>query len=153
MSKRILVRNRQRVEPIDARLLGKIARTLLVDLLQLKSFDLAVYILAAPEMTRLNESFLRHQGSTDVLAFDYAEPSRPMNLCGEIFVCLDEAKIQARRFRTTWPQELVRYVVHGVLHLRGYDDHRLASRRKMKREENRLLKALRQCHAFAELRV
>jgi probable rRNA maturation factor len=48
---------------------------------------------------------------------------------------------QARQFRTSWQSELVRYIIHGVLHLRGFDDIRPADRRKMKREENRLLRA------------
>ena len=153
MNNTIRVRNRQRAQPVHSRLLAKITRHLLVELLRADSFDLGVYIIAAAEMTRLNESFLRHQGSTDVLAFDYAEVPRRKALCGEVFICVDEAKIQARRFQTTWQRELVRYLVHGVLHLRGYDDHRATSRRKMKREENRLLKALAGMYAFSALNV
>jgi len=124
----------------------------MVELLRADSFDLGISIIAAPQMARLNESFLQHQGSTDVLAFDYAEAPGQNALCGEVFVCADEAKIQAKRFRTTWQSELVRYLVHGVLHLRGYDDHRWASRREMKREENRLLKALSGRYAFSALK-
>ena len=58
------------------------------------------------------------------------------------YFCLDEAVKQAREFRTTWQSELARYVVHGVLHLRGYDDLAPAPRRRMKREENRLVRKL-----------
>ena len=49
---------------------------------------------------------------------------------------------QAREFNTTWSSEVVRYVVHALLHLQGYDDLQPAKRRVMKREENRLLRAL-----------
>jgi probable rRNA maturation factor len=125
---------------LDLRLFRRIVKGLLT-LLQAKEHDLGVYIVAAPEMTRLNETFLHHQGATDVITFDYSDASNSA-LHGEIFVCLDEAVVQARRFGTTWPSELVRYAVHGVLHLRGFDDARVADRRKMKREENRLLRAL-----------
>jgi rRNA maturation RNase YbeY len=55
---------------------------------------------------------------------------------------VDEAVASAPRFRATWQKELARYVVHGILHLRGYEDGRSAARRTMKKEENRLLKAL-----------
>lgn len=111
-------------------------------LLQADSFVLEINIVATPQMRRLNETFLRHRGSTDVLAFDYTDGAQRGALFGEIFVCADEAGIQAARFRTSWQSELVRYLVHGVLHLKGYDDQRAVSRRKMKREEDRLLKEL-----------
>jgi probable rRNA maturation factor len=136
-----VVHPRQRSRPVDRRLFQQIAAALVRDSLRREEFALHIHLVAAPEMTRLNEQFLRHQGSTDVLAFDYAEPGqgRPR---GEVFICIDEAVAQATRFRTTWPSELVRYLVHGVLHLIGYDDHRASDRRLMKREENRLLRDL-----------
>jgi rRNA maturation RNase YbeY len=87
----------------------------------------------------LNETFLKHAGATDVITFDYSDSASPALLSGELFICVEEAVSQARRFRTTWPSELVRYLVHGVLHLRGYGDARPADRRKMKREEDRLV--------------
>ncbi len=156
--------NRQCLRSVNLRLLRRIVQALLREVWPEGSFDLVISIVAAPAMTRLNETFLRHQGSTDVITFDYAErvgqASRlssgssqdnsqrdrrdacPTLLHGEIFVCLDEAASQARRFRTTWQSELVRYVVHGVLHLLGHDDQRSAARRRMKRAENKLLRRL-----------
>ena len=92
-------------------------------------------------MTYLNEKFLKHQGSTDVLAFNYSEPERP-TLVGEIFVCADEALIQAARFHASWQSELVRYIIHGALHLMGYDDHPQRLRRQMKLRENLVLRQL-----------
>ena len=151
VSNTVLVRNRQRIRPVDARLLRSIARALLRELLQARSFDIGIYVVAATEMTRLNETFLRHQGSTDVLAFDYADVPRATELAGEIFICVDEALIQAGRFHTSWQSELVRYVVHGILHLTGHDDRRGARRRKMKREENRLLRELGSRFPFSSL--
>jgi probable rRNA maturation factor len=145
------------------RLLGRVIEDLLKELSIDKNSDLGVYIVSAPEMTHLNQTFLRHKGSTDVLAFDYAEatapairsPGRKPKACsreanrncpalrhGEIFVCLDEAGVQASRFRTTWQKELVRYIVHGFLHLVGYDDHTRLERSKMKRVENKLLQQI-----------
>jgi rRNA maturation RNase YbeY len=105
----------------------------------------------APESTRLNEKFLQHRGSTDVITFDYGDASEPDLLSGEIFVCLDEAVKQARRFRTSWQSELVRYVVHGILHLCGYDDRKPRARRTMKREEDRLVKQLTARFAVRQL--
>ncbi len=58
---------------------------------------------------------------------------------GEIFISLDAAVSQAKRFRVTWQCELARYAIHGLLHLAGYDDLDRARRRTMKRAEDRLL--------------
>jgi probable rRNA maturation factor len=103
---------------------------------------LAVHFIQAVEMARLNEQFLGHAGSTDVITFDYQDDAGPGEWCGEIFVSVDDALAAAPRFRATWQSELARYLIHGLLHLRGYDDRGAAARREMKREENRVLKAL-----------
>ncbi|HEX5221202.1 MAG TPA: rRNA maturation RNase YbeY [Verrucomicrobiae bacterium] len=144
MSLDLTLQNRQRTRAMDLRQLRTIVTALLSELLEIKQAELGVTLVAEAEMTRLNETFLQHEGSTDVLTFDHREPGtrnskRGTAIHGEIFVCVDDAILQARQFRTTWQSEVVRYVVHGVLHLLGYDDHRATDRRKMKREENRLL--------------
>jgi probable rRNA maturation factor len=151
VNKSVTVRNRHKGRPIDTHLLRKIALALMGQLIGSRSFELGIYIVGTAEMTRLNETFLRHYGSTDVLTFDYSEPEATPTLSGEILVCLDEAVAQARRFRTTWQSELVRYIVHGALHLTGYDDHHRARRRKMKLQENRLLKQLGRQFDFSKI--
>ena len=145
MSLDVTIQNRQRTRAIDSRQLRQITAGLLNDLLGVKRAELGVTLVASAEMTHLNESFLRHRGSTDVITFDYREPGTGevgTAIHGEIFVCVDEAIIQARRFRATWQSEVMRYVAHGILHLLGYDDHRAADRRRMKREETRLIRLL-----------
>jgi len=142
----LVILNRQRTRKIDARRLRRIVQELL-DGLAVESAELGVNLVGAREMTLLNETFLRHHGSTDVITFDHghsvADPvPAGASLHGELFICVDEAIVQARRFRSTWQAEVVRYIVHGVLHLQGFDDHAPADRRKMKRAENRLLRAL-----------
>ena len=160
----IAIASQQRAQRINLRLLKQIARALLAEL-EIEHADIGVCLVGAPEMTRLNETFLKHAGSTDVIAFDYSEAGRagsPLpadgahgvtrpTIHGEIFVCVDEAMVQARKFGTTWQSELVRYLVHGTLHLTGHDDRRPTVRRKMKREENRLLGKLSRRFALAQL--
>ena len=141
MSGELRLISRQRPGLVDLRGLRTMIRYLLRDLLGSPDFDLTVHILNALHMARLNLLHLRHDGPTDVITFDYSDgPAAP--LTGEIFVCVDEAFLHARRFRTTWQAELARYVIHGALHLRGHDDRQPLSRRRMKREEGRLLKQL-----------
>jgi rRNA maturation RNase YbeY len=157
----LVLRNRQRIRRVNTPYLRRIVRALLEELHGVEHYELCVHFVGEAEMVRINETFMRHSGTTDVITFDYADkvgrasrpPKPPLKrkldrrdacptLHGEIFVSADEAVRQARRFRTSWQSEVVRYVIHGVLHLRGFDDQRATARHKMKREENRLLREL-----------
>lgn len=143
----LTIRNWQRTRKLHLPLLRRMVKTLLTEHLKVTDADLGIFLVAESEMTRLNENFLRHAGSTDVITFDYAEletrhPELETSLHGEIFVCVDEAVIQARKFRTSWQSEVVRYAIHGILHLLGYDDLKKAARRKMKAQENQWLRQL-----------
>ena len=135
----LCLRNRQRDKPVDLPRLRRIIRALLRQL-NVQEFDLAVHLVGEAEMTRINETRLRHAGCTDVITFDYSGADGPM--IGEIFVCVSEALAQAARYRASWQAELARYIVHGVLHLLGHDDLRAPARREMRREENRLIALL-----------
>ncbi|MGA2854319.1 MAG: rRNA maturation RNAse YbeY, partial [Verrucomicrobiota bacterium] len=68
----VVIANRQRARKIDSRLFKKIAEALLADL-KIKEAELGINLVAAREMTLLNETFLRHEGSTDVITFDYSD--------------------------------------------------------------------------------
>jgi len=146
----VIIANRQRTKKINTRLLKQIVNELLAEL-KISKVKLGINFVAAREMTLINETFLQHAGSTDVITFDYADKTEGTILAGEIFVCVDEAIVHAKKFKTKWQAEIVRYIVHGVLHLLGHDDHRVAARRKMKREENRLLRELSRRFALSKL--
>lgn len=133
--------NRQRVRRLNLPLLRRLIRELLFDYEEL-SADLGVFFVASDEIARLNERYLAHAGSTDVITFDYAEPGDRTHLHGEVFICVEEAVIQAKRYRTTCQAEVVRYIIHGVLHLLGFDDSVPAARHRMKVEEDRALARL-----------
>jgi probable rRNA maturation factor len=147
----IVIANRQRTKKINARLLKQIVAALFAELAITKA-DLGINLVAAREMTLVNETFLQHEGSTDVITFDHTESKMATSeLHGELFVCVDEAILQAAPFGTNWQSEVVRYVVHGVLHLLGHDDLKPHLRRKMKREENRLVSVLAKRFSLAQL--
>lgn len=151
VSRRLLLTNRQRSRALNLRQFRSILVELLRDDFKLSDYDLSFVLVNEAEMTRANETFLRHAGSTDVITFDYHDAAFPGRLAGEILICVDEAELQARRYRSTWQQEVVRYAIHGILHLAGYDDHRAADRRCMKREEDRLVRLAGQKFPLARL--
>ena len=145
--------NYQRNVSINLTLFRRIILSVLRELADYAQLDLAIHLVSAADIARLNETFLRHGGPTDVLAFDYRveqasslqsspQASSLPSPTAEIFLCPDEAVRQARSFRTTWQTELTRYVIHGLLHLCGYDDSGSLARRRMKREEDRLLRQI-----------
>ena len=143
MSRTLSLRNRQRIRRVATPLLRRITLRLLDRELGIRSFELAIHLVAAKEMARVNWDFLQHEGSTDVITFDHLEARTDSStLHGELFICLDDAVKQAREFGSTWQGELARYVIHGLLHLCGHDDLAPGPRRTMKREENRLLRAV-----------
>ncbi len=153
----LVLRNRQRVQPLDTRLLRKIATELLTELIGVSEVELGIALVSSREMAAVNQSYLQHEGSTDVITFDHvAQPAikgcLPRQLHGELFICVEEAMSYATEFQTTWQLEVVRYVVHGVLHLCGYDDLQAKLRREMKREEVRLLELLEKRFNIARLR-
>ncbi len=141
------LRNRQRDRRLNIPFLRNVLRYVLTEQLRVPTADLCFHFVTAEEMARVNWQFLQHEGSTDVITFDYGERSavsgqRSAVLNGEAFICVADAVKQAREFKTSWQSEVVRYAVHAVLHLRGYDDLQPARRRVMKREENRLVREL-----------
>lgn len=99
-------------------------------------FEIGIHLVGASEMARVNWQFLRHEGSTDVITFDHG--TTPEKIHGELFISVPDAIEQSQEFGTDWTEELLRYVIHGLLHLRGHDDLSPGPRRKMKRIENRL---------------
>ena len=161
MSTSLFIKNQQRTYPINIRYLRWMTKELLRDLLWIEDYDLGFYIVRAEKMAEINQTHLQHEGPTDVITFDYGDGSAQMKIAGkrfaeikvhgELFICIDVAIAQAKEFRTTWQSELVRYVVHGILHLLGYDDLKPALRKVMKREENRLVKKLAGSYPPAKL--
>ena len=137
--KQIKIRNRQRRFPVDSKAIRQAATVLMTELLPTDSYELAVLFVNETRMAELNQRHLHHEGPTDIITFDY---STPVLLHGELVICPAVASVHAKKYRVTRGREYARYLIHGVLHLRGHDDQKPAARRKMKTEENRLLQKL-----------
>ncbi len=90
------------------------------------------------EMTNINEKYLSHEGSTDVITFDYAEDP-VTGIDGEIIICTDEAKRQSKIFGVLLNEEFYRLIFHGLLHLTGYDDTDAKKRKLMRTKEDEIL--------------
>jgi probable rRNA maturation factor len=149
--RRLAFSNRQTAQPLNSRLLREIAGFVLAQLPGISEWELTFYFVTGRRMAAINETHLGHTGPTDVITFDYNDPERPGCIMGEIFICVPVAVTQARAFRTTWQSEVIRYLVHSILHLCNYDDSKPAARRKMKLLENRIVRQLSRHFALSAL--
>ena len=101
---------------------------------------IGVSIINDQAMSRLH---LRHSGidgTTDVLTFPSSEPGDPIQV--DIAVCADEASRRAAEFGHSVNHELLLYVIHGLLHCAGHNDHTEEGYRAMHAEEDRILTAI-----------
>ena len=81
----------------------------------------------------INQRFLQHDYFTDIITFDYCEDDR---LSGDLFISVDSVKENAIEYGTSFNDELNRVMVHGILHLIGYDDHSDEDIKQMRSKEN-----------------
>ncbi len=103
---------------------------------------LGIILTGHERVLELNRSFLGHDYHTDVLSFDLGDETPDAPLAGEVYVDLDTAAERHAEFGTTFEEEALRYVAHGLLHLAGYDDATPAEKAAMHALEDRYLAAL-----------
>lgn len=99
--------------------------------------SLEINFISEESILDINKSFLKHNYSTDIITFNYSGEANHID--GEIFISIDDALINSRKYKVSISEELVRLVIHGVLHLLGYDDQTSSDKKIMKRLENKLL--------------
>ena len=104
--------------------------------------SLNIVVVDDEQIARLHGQFMADPTPTDVLAFDLRDEPTDERIEGEVIVSAETARRQGLRFRIDPGQELLRYAIHGTLHLVGHDDHTPAGRRRMRREEHRILSDL-----------
>jgi probable rRNA maturation factor len=122
----ILVSNRQAL-PVDEAALSALARTTLVAEGR-KMVEVSLSIVDESEMTDLHRRYMHEEGPTDVLSFPMDEPDDGVHVLGDVVI----APAVAARNNPGDPEgELRLLVVHGVLHLLGYDHERDAEREEM----------------------
>jgi probable rRNA maturation factor len=135
---RVVVRNLQRKVPVNVVVLQNFASQALRRSFQLnreKPTDLRrlpevfVWLVSDRRMAQLHRKFMQLSGPTDVITFQH----------GEIFISVETAKRNARRFGNSLEHELRLYIVHGFLHLHGFDDRTETAARKMQKAQEKIL--------------
>ena len=136
---RISVRNIQRKISVNIAELERFAANALQHCLDLRngkrsdlrqSREVFVWLISDRRMALLHRKFLGLLGPTDVLTFQH----------GEIFISVETARRHARAFGNSFARELKLYIVHGLLHLHGFEDETSAEARRMKTAQEKILR-------------
>ncbi len=134
----VFVRNAQRKVRLNTRKLTEFARFAwqICDRIPARrpwpGGDISVVFVSDRTIADLHDRFMAVSGPTDVITFQH----------GEIVISAETAARQAREYRSSLTRELQLYVVHGFLHLRGYEDKTLSGSREMERLQRSVLRRL-----------
>ena len=95
------------------------------------------HFVSAEEIKRINKNHLSHDYATDVITFDY---STDKELKAEAYICPEEVQFNAKKYSQTVENEMVRVLVHALLHVCGHDDKADESKLKMRNKEDLYIK-------------
>jgi probable rRNA maturation factor len=135
----ITAQNQQRRLRVDKRQLKKAVRLILTDA-EIESAEVSVAVVDDRTIARVHAEFLNDDSPTDVISF--VLDSSPARLEGEIVASADTAAARAPQYRCSPERELLLYIIHGALHLVGYDDTTPKTRRTMRKMERKYLALL-----------
>jgi rRNA maturation RNase YbeY len=140
--------NNLTTNPIDENFLKKAAKIVLEGEGKGKS-DLSIALIGPGKMRGLNKKYLGKNRVTDILAFGESQKSKFKSQklgelgLGEIVICLREVKKNAKKFKLSFEKELARVLIHGILHLVGYDHEKNEKEaEKMEEKEKYYLKLI-----------
>lgn len=95
--------------------------------------DISIIFCSDNYILDVNMKYLQHDYFTDIITFDYCEKDI---LSGDLFISIDTVRDNAEFYKTEFNDELNRVIVHGLLHLIGYDDHTPEEQKIMREKEN-----------------
>jgi len=133
----ITVKNLQSKIPIPVFKIKSLVRKVVDDLHRRDLWkglkEVSFVFVGSKRMRSINKDFLGHDYVTDVLTFD-------LGSMAEIIICPSTARMNAKTHGALLEHEILLYVVHGLLHLAGYDDHSATDIERMRLKEQQLLK-------------
>lgn len=104
--------------------------------------EIAVHFVSTKKISKLHVDFFDDPTTTDCISFPYDDEEEEDRFLGEIFVCPQTAIDYVEKNGGDVYEEVMLYVVHGILHLLGFDDIKEKDRKKMKKEELRTMQYL-----------
>jgi probable rRNA maturation factor len=129
--------------PLSRRAIAEIARGVL-EAERVRDALVSITLVDTATIARLNRKHLGHSGPTDVISFQFNRVKRSDAVIGDVYVCPAVARQNAAERDASVRQEVARLVIHGVLHVLGYDhpEDRRRERSRMWRRQEQLLEQL-----------
>lgn len=105
--------------------------------------DINIVLCNSDYVLELNKKYLNHNYQTDVITFPYSHPDE-LRLSGDVFIDVQTVAKNATLYRQTMSNELLRVIIHGILHLTGMNDQTEEELKLMRRAEDRALEQIRE---------
>ena len=134
---KIEITNSQRIKRINLKELKTFLKKIF-SLLNISQKRISILFCDNKEIKKLNKKFFNKAQATDVIAFSLQDEFEKDYL-GEVIVSVEQAVKISAEYGNTWKKELLLYLVHGILHLLGYDDIKKADRLKMEKKQQQIL--------------
>jgi len=99
--------------------------------------DITYIFCSDAEILRINQFYLKHDYYTDIITFDYSEGDK---ISGDLFISIETVKTNSEKFKTGFDEELRRVMIHGILHLCGYEDKTPEKKKIMREKEDDALR-------------
>lgn len=104
--------------------------------------QLTICFVSDHEIRRINRKYLKKDNPTDVIAFAMRQDAGNDEISADIVISTDTASANAKVYKTTPVQELLLYIIHGVLHVCGYDDRTVKTGKLMRQKQEAIMRAL-----------
>ncbi len=142
---RIIITDTQKKIKLNQKRIRFIAQKVLKILAQPDDTIVALSFVTRYRIKKANIKYFRKQRITDVIALGYSDfmiGNMRYGYLGDILICPYAAKVNARRYGNSFSKELTLYLIHGLLHLLGYDDTSSKLKLKMQRKEQEILEKI-----------
>ena len=99
--------------------------------------EIAFVFCSDKKILEINTQYLNHDYYTDIITFDYSEEDI---VSGDLFISLDTVRSNAEKFSVDYIEELCRVIIHGILHLCGFNDKSTEDKKVIREKEDEALK-------------
>lgn len=142
MSPKISVYNKQKNLKVSSPSVKEVVAAVL-SFYNIACDEIAIHFISTHTICKLHKEFFDDSTTTDCISFPYDPAGSEDCFLGEVFVCPATARDYVEKKGKDVYEEVMLYVVHGLLHLLGYDDLEQNDRKKMKSQEKRVMKYLK----------